>query len=73
MKIIYLSIIVCLFGKCEDRNKIADALQKRHQQNLETLSVLCPEKGDAMQCIKMYDIKYRTFKGKTYMYHITYR
>lgn len=73
MKIIYLSIIICLFCKCEDRKKIADALRKKHHENLEMLSVLCPEKKDAMQCLKMYDIKYRTFNGKTYMYQITYK
>jgi hypothetical protein len=47
-----------------------EAFEKRHQENIEMLSILCPMKKDAMKCIQMYDIEYRTFNGKNYMYSI---
>jgi len=48
-----------------------DAFEKMHQKNIETLAVLCPMKKDAMKCIQMYDIKYRTFNGKNYICSIS--
>jgi hypothetical protein len=47
-----------------------NAFEKRHQENIEILAMLCPMKKDAMRCIQMYDIEYRTFNGKNYMYSI---
>jgi hypothetical protein len=78
MRVFYLMVIISFFWGCDHKNKsikklTVDAFEKRHQQNIETLTVLCPMKENAMQCLKMYDIEYRTFEGKKYLYEITYK
>ena len=78
MKLKYLVIFVSFLWGCDNKGEsikqyTIDAFEKRHQQNIEMLSVLCPEKKDAMQCLKMYDMEYRTFNGKNYLYEITYK
>lgn len=78
MKLTYFVIFVSFLWGCGHKDEsikeyTIDAFEKRHQQNIEMLSVLCPEKKDAIQCLRMYNMEYRTFNGKTYLYEITYK
>jgi hypothetical protein len=71
MKSLFSILVAFALCGCNNEKSIneltIDAFEKMHQENIETLALLCPMKKDAMKCIQMYDIKYRTFEGKNYI------
>ena len=76
-KIIFL--LALGFLSCEDRNTTTlkdltiDAFQKRHEQNLETLSILCPTIDGVSECLRKYSLEYRIWDNKKYLYEIKYK
>jgi|688.fasta_scaffold31675_7 hypothetical protein len=75
MKSLFCILFAFALCGCNNEKSIKeltiDAFEKMHQENIEMLSILCPMKKDAMKCIQMYDIKYRTFNGKNYICSIS--
>lgn len=51
-----------------------ESFQKRHDKNVEMLSVLCPEfYSGVSECLQQYNMEYRTYNGKEYLYEIKYK
>lgn len=51
-----------------------ESFQQRHDKNIETLSILCPEfYSGVSECLQQYNMEYRTYNGKKYLYEIKYK
>ena len=77
-KILFLFLTLGLMSCFEARPTLKDitidAFQKRHDKNVETLSVLCPEfYSGVSECLQKYNLEYRTYEGKNYLYEIKYK
>jgi|LakMenEpi03Aug12_release.lakeMendotaPanAssembly.Ray.scaffolds.fasta_scaffold3323341_1 hypothetical protein len=51
-----------------------ESFQQRHDKNIETLSILCPTfYSGVSECLRKYELEYRTYEGKKYLYEIKYK
>jgi hypothetical protein len=75
--IMFVLLVLGSFSCFEERPTLKDltieAFQKRHNDNLETLSILCPTIDGASECLQKYSLEYRKFDGKKYLYEIKYK
>jgi hypothetical protein len=75
--IMFLLLVLGLCSCFEERPTLKDftieAFQKRHNDNLETLSILCPTIDGASECLQKYSLEYRKFNNKKYLYEIKYK
>ena len=76
--IMFLFLTLGLYSCFEERSTLKDltieSFQQRHDKNVETLSILCPEfYSEVSQCIQKYNLEYRTYNGKKYLYEIKYK
>ena len=78
MKSIMFLVLVLGLSSCfEARPTLKDltvrSFEKRHNDNLETLSILCPTIDGASECLQKYSLEYRKFNNKKYLYEIKYK
>ena len=77
-KILFLLLVLGLSSCFEAKPTLKDltvrSFEKRHNDNIETLSILCPTfYSGVSQCIQKYNLEYRTYNGKKYLYEIKYK
>ena len=78
MKIIMFVLLALGLCSCfKPRTTLSDltvmSFEKRHNKNLESLSILCPTIDGASECLRKYSLEYRIWKGKKYLYEIKYK
>ncbi len=75
--IMFLLLVLGLCSCFEERPTLKDltieAFQKRHNDNIETLSILCPTIDGVSECLRKYELDYRLYEGKKYLYEIKYK
>lgn len=68
-----LGCMSCYKEKPTLKDLTIESFQQRHDKNIETLSILCPEfYSGVSQCIQKYNLEYRTYNGVEYLYEIKY-
>lgn len=77
-KIMFMVLALGCMSCFEERPTLKDitieSFSKRHDKNIETLSVLCPTfYSGVSECIERYELKYTTYEGKKYLYEIKYK
>jgi hypothetical protein len=78
MKSIMIVLLALGLSSCfEARPTLKDltikSFEKRHNDNMETLSILCPTIDGVSECLQRYSLDYRLYEGKKYLYEIKYK
>lgn len=80
MKNLIMFALVLGFFSCELsegtslKKMTIESFQKRHDKNVEMLSVLCPTfYSGVSECLQQYNMEYKTYEGKKYLYEIKYK
>lgn len=68
-----LGLCSCFEARPTLKDLTVKSFQKRHEKNIETLSILCPTIDGVSECLQKYSLEYRTYNGKQYLYEIKYK
>ncbi len=69
-----LSFFSCELSEGTSLKKMTiESFSKRHNDNIETLSILCPTIDGVNECLQKYSLEYRFYEGKKYLYEIKYK
>jgi hypothetical protein len=75
--IIFLLLVLGSFSCFKPGKTLSDLTEesfaKRHKQNLESLSIICPTIDGSNECLQKYSLEYRIWKNKKYLYEIKYK
>jgi hypothetical protein len=71
--LLVLGLSSCFEAKPTLKDLTIEAFKKRHEKNIETLSILCPTIDGASECLQKYSLEYRKFDNKKYLYEIKYK
>ena len=76
-KILFLLLVLGLTSCFKPGKTLSDLTEesfaKRHDKNIESLSILCPTIDGSNECLKKYSLEYRVWKNKKYLYEIKYK
>ena len=71
--LLVLGLSSCFEAKPTLKDLTVRSFEKRHNDNIETLSILCPTIDGVSECLENYSLEYRFYEGKKYLYEIKYK
>jgi hypothetical protein len=72
--LLVLGSFSCFKARPTLKDLTIESFQNRHDKNIETLSILCPTfYSGVSECIQKYNLEYRTYNGRKYLYEIKYK
>ena len=71
--LLVLGLSSCFEAKPTLKDLTVRSFEKRHNDNIETLSILCPTIDGVSECLRKYSLEYRIWDNKKYLYEIKYK